>query len=1255
MLGPCLATVLAFVVAADDARPPFLKAAFDDFSAEEEFPSVDKVRGLLLPAEGHAGTVSESSKSERRVARFSGVFRYAQPWPAGYGLRAAILDIPSLSIHVWAGERGVSLRFRPEAGRASPQWAIYGTRRQGDAARPEQFALWATDEGRYQRTGEGTFALHWAGGLLAMTRGDVVLWRVPLESQPTEVILDGTATVRGLGLFPSEGPPDAEDPLTLVRRVDKPAELDWQTALPDGVTLERMADGPVELAAAPGAGAAQTFAVVIPPGLHEYVFELENTQPGTGVYLGDASGEPIARVALFRVRGRPGLAFGMAGARIAELERAFPESMAIPYAGTHQWLRVLVGAGIARLWTSGDGRHWSQTPEGSVRLGGACHTVGLYVLGDRNGRAIRLRSLQVRRLDALAALAPAELVEQAAELRTHGNSRRPPSLVERARPADVAEDVWRRAVALRMIVETNNASTGQGLLARLLADALERPIQPDAALRLLAEAARLTESGEGSRGSAMAALYEMVGRDLLARRDPAPFSRLGHALLAAPPGGMLPSASAGTPSPQLLRNQLLRAVYEGRWDDVAECERQVGIWSRRRQWANPPLPAWEHVTEPLIEWAGEQRKAHRRESQAADVALAETPAKPELPLAPASRSRARKSRLRVPVDASHPLLERLDKDAYNAAADLEAALAGRSLREACQIIRDAGNAPGLVPTDDAQLLVSLPVAVERATAEQPELPKVMEEHFGPLAELRVKRAMEATDVPGVEAVAEQFPGSRAAREAQSWLGDRAMAAGQFASALAFYRRGLEPASAERSSTNARLRLAAAMLGQSVGDPAPGAVEFGHTRMEADEFEQMIAGLRRHEAVAQAPAMRLPPVGVAAVEMKPWTQFPPGGEPKWWPGRRPLDLAARQTAFCVVSDKMLASTPARLVAFRLADGQLQWSCAAGVEPNRLQPSPGPADPVVAGDKVFLRRPSARAWELVCVALTHGQLVWTGQLAAAVISDPLVVGPHVLVLVAEASQGGRLAIDWAQLDANSGRLLARWPVLELRDEWQGLPSARAAWTDDTLVATVGGCVIACDGRGRLRWLRRQTFLAPKIDVWHRGQAPRRHDAPRVIEGRVYATQPDVCALECIDLAGGKLLWRRAEPELRGVAGIDAHRVVLETGLGLVALDAPSGRQLWAHEDFDPLKTGVFCDASAVLSAARGRTPEGRPEIVLQWLDAASGAVKSRVPLAIAWEKRSTFGPLVLGPGTLWALAAHGEDDPRQIVRLSAGTAP
>ena len=55
------------------------------------------------------------------------------------------------------------------------------------------------------------------------------------------------------------------------------------------------------------------------------------------------------------------------------------------------------------------------------------------------------------------------------------------------------------------------------------------------------------------------------------------------------------------------------------------------------------------------------------------------------------------------------------------------------------------------------------------------------------------------------------------------------------------------------------------------------------------------------------------------------------------------------------------------------------------------------------------------------------------------------------------------------------------------------------------------------------------------------------PLVAEERVYATQPGVWGVECMDIESGRLLWRQGDGDLTRLAGMVGERLILSTSWG------------------------------------------------------------------------------------------------------------
>ena len=85
------------------------------------------------------------------------------------------------------------------------------------------------------------------------------------------------------------------------------AAMQWQVKpvdgkRPDGIALTRAAGGAVELSAKERTAQCQAAVLLNRGGWREFVFEIEDAQPGTGFFLGDHEGRHLAAP---RVPSRP--------------------------------------------------------------------------------------------------------------------------------------------------------------------------------------------------------------------------------------------------------------------------------------------------------------------------------------------------------------------------------------------------------------------------------------------------------------------------------------------------------------------------------------------------------------------------------------------------------------------------------------------------------------------------------------------------------------------------------------------------------------------------------------------------------------------------------------------------------------------------------------------------------------------------------------------------------------------------------------
>ena len=1235
-------TAVAAEPGAGPSPPSFEQVCFDDFYESQGFADEAPLRELLAEVPGVRGRISKTRRHDRPICQVSGVLRLRKPWTAGSALRVSLVEAQTYQLHLWRGKRGVTLRFY-----ATPfkVWAAYGTTRDGGKPQPDRRVLWATDNGRYRRAGTGTFELHWAEGSLVMTRGDVRLLTVPLESLPSEVYLEGTAQVCGLDLVPVAGLPAEPGAKSAERlKVDLNGP-DWEIRPESGFLLEKLADGGVHFAAAEKTPDGQAAITVCRPGLYEFVLEVEDPQPGSGVLFGDAAGKPLGRLAFFRDNGTGRTTFGMLRPDGRDVAKSYDENrLPIPYVGHRHWLRVVAGAGLMKVWTSGDGLHWSQPEPAVVELTGGVCQVGLYCLADQKPRAIRLRSLEFRELEAITSLVP-EVLRKRLALRwreagsgDEGPLARSPSVekweerVAKSCPADVSPRTWRRACILHTLGEGPGLPSSALLLEGLVKEALPECGDLDRQLRLLDEAVLLCNCPDWAAVDRWASAYELVGRTLEDRAQVDPFPAVQRRMVCSP--FWAERAFPAVPE-RLLWHDLVRRVSEDRWLDAAALCRRLRYQGRPEKLARRG-PPWSVPADHLISTM-EERASHRVKTPAPDRS-----ANPQL-------------------DYRHPLIENWSKEGYNVKTEFQAAMEGQRYRDACQIITSSTPAAmeGLLPdAKDPRLLASLPVVIERAVEEVPELRRAMQDHLGPLGGLRLKQATAGGDVAAVEAIAVQFFGSEAGAGADRWLGDRQLAGGRPAQAVGHYRRALRSASpSQRNDLIGRLQLARAMRGDEGGSPLEGPVEVGGHRFSAAEFGRLLDEMHKTH---RRPAGQVPGASGAGCCPAPgrygvraWARVEGAGcaKPDHLSSAE-LDWAGRETAAAVTGGQMIVSNCSEHVSFDLGSGRRLWyHRQSGSSGSRPWP-PMPGRPVPGLGRVFIRRQVQGKPELACLDPADGRLLWSSTARDYVASDALIVGREVYALSVDRTEGRKVTVFLTLFDVGSGRPVRQVPLVEFRGFLDRLVPCRAVVADDKILATLGGTVLCCDLSGRLRWLRRAAWIAPRghsmydSKPWLEQIATR----PLVAGDRVYATQPGTWSIECLDLHTGRLAWRTTLSGLTGLLGLVEERLIAGTDEGLLGLDPQSGRVLWRHDARDLLE-GRLCGAPGGILYSQRQPSEdpGRkePQVALVWLDPATGKRKGQSILETPRHAKPLLGPLVAEGKRFWALFGVADDTARREV--------
>ena len=1054
-------------------------------------------------------------------------------------------------------------------------WMAYGVTRKGGNPQPDSYALWGCDGWRYQQSWGGTVLLLYRDGMLHLMRGDLPLLSVPCPEPPQETYLDIEGMVRGLEMLVCRGGPAKQRPPRVVLDVDKPAQAEWKLTAGKGVSFDKAPDGAAELAASERSEGGYALLHLGEPAWRELVFLVDEADPGTGLCFADANGKPFLRLAFLRE---------VTGNRLSMSFWDVGNNAIEHWADIQNTLSPCAGKpqwikvlpGV-RCWRLAVSGDGQHWSYFPTPLNGPRPQCVYAGLYVAPGEPKRKIRLRTLQVHLLEGLHAATPPEPQSRF-----SRYPPG----------AEDSHKLLAAL-----------GEFVL---------RPLDVELRLKALEEAALVLDGREGEMAEDIAALYARLGRSLLAEKFDRPFSALSASLMRAP---ISQHEYEAVKLPELLLGEMIPLMYLNDRQQIARLCSRIRLWQGHRR-RSGSLPDEEQMLAHISDWAASMVRLEG------------------LPSGYIPRGSA--------GDLRPLAMPQISREGYTIVADLQAAVQGQALKDACQIILAQTDpfAFGLTPdSNDHRLLVAVPTAIRVFFQRNPALQRAMSESFGPVGRMRLQEAMRKGDSNAVQAVAAAFHGTEVAVEAYQWLGDRAMATGQFTQAIGAYRQALFGATAPQwHAITARARLAGAMTGRDLGRAVSQLVKIGSAEFTPEQFEAMIDNLRRHRqagvaashgaitAVPPPKQYRLVPLG--KLEGKD-VAAPSGNTAN-------IDWAARQVCVTVAGQHILVGDRSELSCFALADGKLLWR-------QKLQPDRGqqlwphvPLRPAATKDAVYLRRLTRNGPELVALNLADGKLLWTFNSAGAVVCDPLLLGHELFVLTTRPVYPQKLLLSFCRVDVLTGEIVAQRSLCEFRDPWRGLLPLQATLANDRLVVVGGGCVMSVDLAGHCLWLRQPVWIPPYKDDDDETITSARFaqalQPPMIFGDLVVAMQPGMRSIECLDLYTGQLVWYEPLARLARPLGLAGDQLIVESSDSLLSFDVRTGKKLWQQ----PLRAAVaahLCGTDGLVIATREDQSESRRSKapVLKWLDLRDGAVLHQCRLDL--PERELVGPLVAADQRFW----------------------
>lgn len=1247
----------------DLAEPTrFADVAFDIFDVQRRLPSRQDLQRWFEPVAGHGLRMAEQNLAYGRFTMFEGTMRFKAPLTDGLALHLLLDSYIRLAIHCYAGERGVTFVHLQDD---SDRWVAYATQRKPGNVTPESWAWTASDDGRVRRSAvrnAGAIQLRHLNGELIITHGNLVLVRAPLAEAPDEVFFSGRVMPLGIELLktkefaaadlPPDDGPDA--PLAVADLTRTGAELAW-SGNPAPAAKAEVVEGAWKLSVEKSDKRGMYVTPLPGEGLFETIIELADVEPGVGLFLSDGVQPPtqtLRFVADARLKGLSVIA--QPENDLAQYPWPSPTEAAVPFVTSSPWIRIVSGAAGARWWISVDGQHWAEPPMTTTVPWTACSHLGVSHVANVPHTGLTIRSIRRRPLAAIESLAPAELRAKAQPVLA-------PDLpmwetqTAATRPADVELATWRRAVALRSLATGKLGALGPLLLEMLLDDALKSDLPLGRQLRLLVDAQLLLDvRNQAPLAIGLANRYHNLGLGAFTKHGAYPVTAVRSAFLSTPFESRHPYPLI---EPLAVRSELLARLYNDDWEGTVDFCRQTRFYN-------------QHLRTPLFEWAD---ALARRTTPALD--------KPSgLPVATSPRGRTpffgRRGRFpglggKTKLPWQHPLAEELSKETYNALAELQGMLDGQAFDDAARTVAtlDPAQTPGLAPAgDDNQLLLTLAAAVRRAAKEYPELGVALERHFGQVAPLRVRQAIQLSDPEAVQRVATIFPGTAAAAEAHRWLGDHALALGWFALAQAEYRRGLigAPDDASRGELSARLRFAAAMTGKEEGAAPSAPVTLADRSLSPTEFESLVTDLRQRSsqqaiepvtavAGALAPA---PPPGARSTPVRAVLDGPLGENPQEEAtpnlNRFQVDWAGRQIATLVIGGRLLVNNRFQLAAYDLASGQRLWQTAvpAGKKSGKSREwGLIPMAPLVVGNRVFARQLFSDGPTLGCWDLATGQPTWLADTVKGlnVVSDPVMLQGRLAAICAIRGDGGDWTLRLVTFDADRGEPLEQVDLVRLQTSWLSRHMCAVRAIEDGLVMSMGGFVLRCDGWARVLWIRRQVVLPTDEEPeW----VTQYFDPPLAHGGRLYVAQPGVRAVECIDAETGQLVWRRCLPDVRRVAGIQDGKLLVSIDAGMVALDAKTGDNVWRHDAPEATAEILLGGPGGLAYVSQRKTADAKKtQLGLVWLDPKTGKPTATHPFAALDDEAPRIGPVVTHENRWWVFFGRGQNEPkRELLELT-----
>lgn len=1174
---------------------------------------------------GIAAGWNEAIIGGRRTVQLDGRVQLKAPWVDDAVLRLTPFDLNDLTLLFGDQERGVALRFYRQ--REPHQWAAYEFQRPPGETAIKWGGLLTTDSGAWYRSGASTFEVRRQDGQLILSTGQIPILTVPLPNTPSVVQLLARGRLRGFSWLRGEPWPLAEKSThPVVFQTGDAAATEWTSVKPETAMVHVDASGTVSMTGSSKTEESLAFVRLPKATLVESIVRLSSADAGTGVYLGNEQGKPLVMLGVFQDKRAKQLAFGPLRPGDRRVETEFdPNAFPPPYWSPQVWLKIVAGLGCCHVWTSGDGVHWGHIAENPLHeINGAIRSLGVYCVPGETPRTIRLEQFRVQELSGVTHLAGNDKVDFSVELsqaipQAYGDweAAIAPQLPEQVEPAR-----WMERAAVATLQAGPTRSLAREIIEHLAESSRFRALGFQDQCAFLDDVSALLDTANDPNLSLIRQKYFLHADD-----SPGAGQQAWQALLQSP---------LWTPHPQVRQHrtvvarQLLASAFAQDRDRTASIAADAQFWMAT---AHPDhrFRYEDEALDRLARWSRSVTGATDRQADGIDV---------------------------LPLSWRHPSQLTINKEAYNVRSELRSALVGGNFGDAGRIALNFGvqDGVGLLPDmDDEALFVSIPVAMATAVQDYPAFGDALRNDLGPTGLVRVTQAARRGDLATLRAATIQFYGTAAAAEAERVLGDRQMAIGDYFGAQRAYRRAARSATeAQREALQGRQSLAETLMGvrSTQVDPAVVATLKVDGVPLAPILQEFPSNGTTAASSASSPHASLPKRARYRVETK--NRF--DGQVGQNAGRnefRQVDAFGRQFAVTVDESRFYVSNRFQVTAYHRDSGEQLWAASVGSDQGEAHGQRfTPMTPHLIDGRLLVRRMTKAGVELAALMPQDGQVIWKTRTSdqANVLSDAVSLAGRLAVLVAHRVEEDSLELRWTHLNPVTGDIIAQFPLLRLRDSWNGDVPSSLAVKHDHVVAVVGGVILAFDVSGNVLWMRRETWLPPKIDP----QADDYLHSPPSFFGDasqsvVVVASPSSREVQAIDVHSGRTRWKNIVPTLQGLLTATDTLVVLSTSTELTGLSPMTGAVVWQRSIPDRM-TGLRVDGDQFVIAIQRESANKKAWPQLAWFDLATGVPRGEAQLELDDQNDWQLGPFFTVGETWWTLIGRpGTKPQRDLARL------